>query len=275
MSRRRSIWPEEKSCAVLFSVNLDAEFYGRIFYPGISVDEGDILHLGKTGMRYGLPRLLDTLEHYDVKATFFVPGAVADRYPAQVKEIANRGHEIGCHGDQHEILAVLTKEEQKRILESAREKLQKLTGQPVTGFRMPEGEMNQDTLEVLKELGFVYSSSLSDDDRPYIHPNTGLAELPIHWELFDLPYFTFAFDPPIPPGQARSASMNEVLKNWEYEWEGARRFGTLMNIQLDPQAIGEQGRIFMLESMIERIYADGSAWIATGEMIAGRILGKR
>ena len=143
-----------------------------------------------------------------------------------------------------------------------------MSGKEVRGFRMPEGEINKATLEVLKELGFCYSSSLSDDDVPYVHKNIGLLELPIHWELFDLPYFTFAFDPPIPPGQARSASMDQVLKNWEYEWEGTKRWGTLMNLQLDPQAIGEQGRIFMLERLLENMQNCKEAWITTGGEIA-------
>ena len=121
MNEYSKIWPEGKKCAVMLSVNLDAEFYGRIYYPGINVDEGDIMRLGKTGMEFGLPRLLDTLDNYGVKATFFIPGAVADRYPAQVMEIARRGHEIGCHGDEHEILGALSKEEQKFIGKYVRE----------------------------------------------------------------------------------------------------------------------------------------------------------
>lgn len=271
MSEHTKIWPEGKTCAVMVSVNLDAEFYGRIFYPGIAVDDGDIMHLGKIGMEYGLPRLLDTLEHFGVKATFFIPGAVAERYPEQVKEIVRSGHEIGCHGDEHEIFGELSRDEQRVVLQRAKKKLRCLTGEKIKGFRMPEGEMNEDTLELLKELDFEYSSSLSDDDVPYLHDKTGLVELPIHWELFDLPYFTFAFDPPIPPGQARSASMDEVLKNWQYEWEGARRWGTLMNIQLDPQAIGEQGRIFILEELLAEVQAEKGAWVATGAMIAAHI----
>ena len=72
MNEYSKIWPEGKKCAVMLSVNLDAEFYGRIYYPGINVDEGDIMRLGKTGMEFGLPRLLDTLDNYGVKATFFI-----------------------------------------------------------------------------------------------------------------------------------------------------------------------------------------------------------
>ena len=107
-------WPRGKKCAALVSVNLDAEFYGRIFYPGVNVDEGDINRLGKSGMRFGLPRLLSVLEKYDVKATFFIPGEVALRYPDAVKRIAQKGHEIGCHGLEHELLAHFSDETQKQ-----------------------------------------------------------------------------------------------------------------------------------------------------------------
>lgn len=265
MGRGMIAWPEGKSWGLMVSVNLDAEFYGKIFYPDMDVDEGDVLRLGRSGMEYGLPRLLDTLDHYQVKATFFVLGEVAVRYPKEVKEIVKRGHEIGCHGDKHEILGRLSKEEQKDVLRKSLDKLKTVTDKPIFGFRMPEGEINEDTLEVVKELGFRYSSSLSDDDIPYRHEKTGLLELPIHWELFDLPYFTFAFDPPIPPGQSRSASMDQVLKNWEYECQGSKKWGTLAVLQLDPQTIGEQGRIFMLEKLLEQVQADPTAWIATGD----------
>lgn len=264
----KTVWPQNKACAAMISVNLDAEFFGRIYYPDVNVDEGDILRLGRTGIRFGLPKLLAVLDRYGVKATFFIPGAVVKRYPEAVASIVERGHEIGCHGNDHEILAHLTTEEQRAALTEARNLLTEAAGRAPKGFRMPEGEISEETLAIAKELGFTYSSSLSDDDVPYVRAFSGLLELPVHWELFDLPYFVFTFDPPIPPGQSRSARMDDVLKNWLYELEGARRFGTLLNLQLDPQAIGEQGRIFMLEALLEEIQKAGDVWVATGEEIA-------
>lgn len=59
--------------------------------------------------------------------------------------------------------------------------------------------------------------------------------------------------------------MDDVLKNWLYELEGARRFGTLFNLQLDPQAIGEQGRIFMLEELLTEIQKAEDIWVATAK----------
>lgn len=262
------VWPQNKKCAVMLSINLDAEFFARIYYPDMDVDEGDVLKLGRTGIEFGLPHILEVLDQYEVKATFFIPGAVAKRYPDAVKEIAKRGHEIGCHGNEHEILAHLTPEEQRAALSEARDTLAQLTQKMPIGFRMPEGEITEETLKIVKSLGFLYSSSLSDDDVPYCRKPINLVELPIHWELFDLPYFVFTFDPPIPPGQARSACMDQVLENWLYELEGARHFGTLFNLQMDPQATGEQGRIFMLEKLLAEMKCGDDVWIATGAEIA-------
>ena len=116
--------------------------------------------------------------------------------------------------------------------------------------------------------GFAFSSSLSNTDVPYIRQSAGLPELPISWTLFDLPYFTFAFDPPIPPGSARSAGMDQVLDNWLCELTGTRRWGALFSLQLDPQATGEQGRLFMLERVLDEIQKAGDVWLATGTELA-------
>ena len=261
-------WPDNKRIAVMMAFDLDAETMWTTRGDG-NGDHITNLSRGVYGPKQGVPRILDMLDVHQIKATFFVPGAVAQRYPGQVRAVAARGHEIGCHGNRHEILAHLSAEEQRQLLADASETIQQLTGHAPVGFRMPEGEITEETLTIVRELGFCYSSSLSDNDIPYLHSASGLVELPVHWELFDLPYFVFTFDPPIPPGQARSVGMEQVLQNWLYELEGARHFGTLLNLQLDPQAIGEPGRIFILERLLDAVAAAGDVWIATGEELAG------
>lgn len=261
-------WPEGKKCAAMISVNLEAEYFAKMYYDDIDVDEGNIKLMGANGMKYGLPRILDVLDAYGVKATFFVPGDMVNRYPDDVKSVAARGHEIACHGYKHENLAFMSAEEQRQVLENAKSLLTSVTGKAIEGFRMPEGEMTNETLKIVKDLGFKYSSSLNNDDVPYIRQPVGLLELPVNWGLYDLPYFVFNFDPPIPYGQSRPANVDKVLENWKLELQAAHEWNTLYVLQLDPQATGEQGKIFMLESILDEIKALGDVWVATGNEIA-------
>lgn len=150
----KTAWPSNKICAAMISVNLDAEFFGKIYYPDVNVDEGDILRLGRTGIRFGLPKLLEVLDRFEVKATFFIPGAVVKRYPEAVASIVERGHEIGCHGNNHEILAHMTVKEQREALTEARDLLTKAAGKAPAGFRMPEGEISEETLALVKRWDF-------------------------------------------------------------------------------------------------------------------------
>ncbi|NLZ66681.1 MAG: polysaccharide deacetylase [Clostridiaceae bacterium] len=270
MSKDRICWPKGKTCAVMISVNIEAEYFAKMYYPdgNIDLNSGEISALGWEGMTFGLPKILDALDDRGVKATFFVLAAVADRYPEVVKEIALRGHEIGCHGYYHENLALLSAQEQRSVLKWAKDRLEEVSGSEVRGFRMPEGEMTEETLRIVRDLGFTYSSSLSDDDIPYLRRESLMIELPIHWALYDLPYFVYTWAPQIPQGQSRSANANDVLENWKIELEGALKYGTLFNLQLDPQATGEQGRIFILEELLNLIVQNEKIWLATGEEIA-------
>jgi peptidoglycan/xylan/chitin deacetylase (PgdA/CDA1 family) len=154
------------------------------------------------------------------------------------------------------------------VLKWAKDRLEEVSGSEVRGFRMPEGEMTEETLRIVRDLGFTYSSSLSDDDIPYLRRESLMIELPIHWALYDLPYFVYTWAPQIPQGQSRSANANDVLENWKIELEGALKYGTLFNLQLDPQATGEQGRIFILEELLNLIVQNEKIWLATGEEIA-------
>lgn len=270
MLKDRMKWPDGASCAAMITINLEAEYFAKMYYPDDDIDltGGEVAALGWEGMTFGLPKILDALDEWKVKATFFILGAVADRYPEAVKEIAARGHEIGCHGYYHENLGRLSAEEQRDVLKKAKDRLEEVSGKEVKGFRMPEGEMSEETLKIARELGFTYSSSLSDDDIPYLRTESQMTELPIHWELYDLPYFAYTWEPQIPQGQGRSSNANDVLENWKIELEGAEKYGTLFNLQLDPQSTGEQGRIFMLEEILELIMKNKKIWVAAGEDIA-------
>jgi polysaccharide deacetylase family protein (PEP-CTERM system associated) len=108
-------------------------------------------------------RLLDLFSEFETKATFFILGEVARTYPALIREIANRGHELGIHGYSHTRYDLLTREKIKEEILTAKNLVEDISGVEVLGHRAPEFSINQDNiwvLEILLEAGIKYDSSI-------------------------------------------------------------------------------------------------------------------
>ncbi len=137
-------------------------------------------------------RILSMLDTHDVKGTFFVLGWVADRHPELVKEIANLGHEVACHGYAHQRATTQDFDAFFQDITRAKQLLEDLTGESVDGYRAPSfsiNESNQWAFEALTQAGFLYSSStypvkhdlygVPDWPRfPYTRPE-GIIEIPV------------------------------------------------------------------------------------------------
>lgn len=99
-------------------------------------------------------RILDLLDEYNAKATFFLVGIWVDKYPELVKEIAARGHEIGNHSDSHPEMSKLSKEQIIRELDGCSDKIEALTGQRPTSFRPPYGDYDNEVVTVSRSEGY-------------------------------------------------------------------------------------------------------------------------
>lgn len=99
--------------------------------------------------------ILDILDEYDVKATFFLVGFWIDAFPELVREIHNRGHVIGNHSANHPHFNTLSKEEMEKEIEEVSDKIYELTGETVRYFRAPFGEYNDTLMTVLEEKNMV------------------------------------------------------------------------------------------------------------------------
>jgi peptidoglycan/xylan/chitin deacetylase (PgdA/CDA1 family) len=103
------------------------------------------------------------LDRFDVKATFFVLGWIADQNPELVKEIARRGHEIANRGYYHRSIRQMTPEEFREDLRRSRAALESASGTRVHGYRAAQRlnyHVDQWALDVLAEEGYAYDSSL-------------------------------------------------------------------------------------------------------------------
>jgi polysaccharide deacetylase family protein (PEP-CTERM system associated) len=108
-------------------------------------------------------RILAILAGFNVKATFFVLGWVAERYPGIVKTIREQGHEIASHGYGHKVLTAMTPHQFREDIRRSKMLLEDISGQAVLGYRAPSFTIMQDTLwalPILVEEGYAYDCSI-------------------------------------------------------------------------------------------------------------------
>ncbi len=108
-------------------------------------------------------RVLEIFDRHQVKATFFVLGWVAERYPGLIGEIASRGHEIGCHSFLHRLVYDLTPAEFREDTRRAVQAIENACGITPKAYRAPSYSITNKSLwalEVLAECGFTHDSSI-------------------------------------------------------------------------------------------------------------------
>jgi len=172
----------------VFSVDLED------WYQGLEIDMDDWDRFTPR-IRKGVDPLLDLLEEFNVKATFFILGYQAEKTPELIIEIANRGHEIASHGYSHRFVYRQSVEQFRVELRRSKDVLQDLTGRTVLGYRAPFFSITSESLwalDVLLEEGFVYDSSIfpvknyrygieESNDIPYFH------QTPAGNQIFEIP----------------------------------------------------------------------------------------
>lgn len=184
-----------KSVANILTIDVE-EWYAEKIFKGFKPKKDKDYVLEST-----FP-LLDLLEKYNIKATFFVVGTVLQKYPSLIKKIDKQGHEIACHGFSHKPLHWLTPKEFEGEIVEYRKIIYQTTQKYPKGFRAPSCSLTNTTkwaLPILKKHGFIYDSSIlplklgnygvdSAPQRPYCidfndvckEKDNGLIEFPIH-----------------------------------------------------------------------------------------------
>lgn len=121
--------------------------------------------------------VLQIFDDYSVKATFFIVGWIAEKFPGTVKKIQSEGHDIACHSYWHRKVYDLTPGEFKEDTVKAKETLENITGQQIKGYRAPSYSITATSLwalDILEELGFSYDSSIF----PITHDTYGIPGSP-------------------------------------------------------------------------------------------------
>ncbi len=100
------------------------------------------------------PAILDILDEYGIKTTFFLVGIWVEKYPELVREIARRGHEIGNHSTSHPQMSRLSTDGNRQELKAVSDRIELLTGVRPTLFRPPFGDYNDTVVTVSRAEGY-------------------------------------------------------------------------------------------------------------------------
>jgi len=131
-------------------------------------------------------RLLTMFEQADVRATFFVLGWVAERFPGLVRQIHSGGHELASHGYSHRLVYDTSPEEFRLDLRRARAALEAAASAPILGYRAPSFSITRRSLwalDVLVSEGYVYDASIY----PIHHDRYGISDWPREIQRLERP----------------------------------------------------------------------------------------
>ena len=170
-------------------------------------------------------------------------------YPDEQKRVIAEGHEVAIHSWIHELNSALAPEDERELQMRSADKLEEITGVRPVGIRTPSWDFSQHTMEITREMGLIYDSSLMADDDPYeILENgqpTGVVELPVEWIRDDAPYWAMdrfsGLRPYTPP--------SGVLEVFKREFDGAYADNGLFLLTMHPHFIGHRSRIQVLEEL--------------------------
>ncbi|MGW1994884.1 polysaccharide deacetylase family protein [Embleya sp. NPDC001921] len=262
-------WLRGQRAALVLTFDIDAESCvlaeGRRY-----AQHPNVMSHQAFGPLVGAPRILEMLADLGVKATFFVPGVTAERYPDLVRRIDAEGHEVGHHSHSHRPPQLLTEAEEERDFEQGLEALDRLGVRP-RGHRSALWSTKWTTAGLVAGFGLVYESNQMDDDRPYLlDTDRGtLAEIPPHWSWDDFPQYAYMWEPDlgktvVPPSTA--------VKVWSEELDALRDYGGALVLNAHPFLSGRASRVKALRTLVEQARDWGDVAILTAGEAADRIL---
>ncbi|NLL92040.1 MAG: polysaccharide deacetylase family protein [Ruminococcaceae bacterium] len=262
-------WPNDARIAVSFAFDVDLELN---WSESNRLDPGHTVHMSKGtyGAKQGLPRILKMLDETDIKATFFIPGVNAEKYPEIVKTINRKGHEIAYHGYHHYDKPIGSEYDNlakcEKIFES-------LGCERPYGYRPTEAEFTDELAQILLERGYRYVSYRGNWDGPQIvklgEKSIPLVDLEADVFFDDTAYNYYIDSPPARYGLLSASDQFEV---WRDEFDAlALEGGKVIDFIIHPQFSGRSGRVLSLTRLICYMKTRG-AWITTNLEIADHVL---
>lgn len=237
-------------------------------------------------------RLLDLFDKLDIKTSWFIPGHSVETFPVQMKEVANRGHEIGIHGYSHENPIAMTAEQEEGVLDRCIGLITELSGKRPTGYVAPWWESSNVTNEMLLKKGIKYDHSLMHNDfspyrvrvgdtwtkidysgkpedwmKPLVRgEETDLIEIPANWYLDDLPPMMFIKKSANSHGFVNPRDIEQMWQD-QFDWVYENMDYAVFPITIHPDVSGRPQVLLMLERLFKHMAShEGVKFVTMNEM---------
>jgi peptidoglycan/xylan/chitin deacetylase (PgdA/CDA1 family) len=238
-------------------------------------DSPNDIQRGMFAGEVGTPRLLRLFDRLGIATSWFIPGHSLETFPAQMRDVAAAGHEIGAHGYSHENPASMGPDQEEAVLLRSIELLEELTGARPRGYVAPWWEMSERTASLLLAHGFSYDHSQNYNDFVPFYARVGdrwtnidynqpaeswmkplergqeidLVEFCGNWYLDDLPPMMFIKQSPNSHGFVNPRHLEEIW-NDQFDWVLREMHSGVFPVTLHPDVSGRPQVLLMLERLI-------------------------
>jgi allantoinase len=216
------------------------------------------------GVRVGIWRMMDIMERYGIKGTVALNSDVCTHYPRIIEAGNALGWEWMGHGTTNSILINRqTEAEERGLVKSVVEAIQKGTGRRPRGWLSPALSETTRTLDVLAAAGIDYVGNWVNDDQPYaMRVASGrMLSMPYSAEINDIPALLGLHQSPEMFGQM-------IRDQFDVLYEDGAKTGRVMSICLHPFLIGHPHRSKYLDQALKHITSRQEVWLTTGSEIA-------
>jgi peptidoglycan/xylan/chitin deacetylase (PgdA/CDA1 family) len=218
------------------------------------------------GARTGIWNILEVLDKLNVNATFFVCGTTAEKYPDAVRAAAKAGHEIAGMSYQFDRIRTAHPDRERGMVKKTVQVLADIGGVTIKGWRCPDYRVSPQTLDILSSEGFVWDSSLLNDDLPCLFDCEGgkLIELPFTTSTADKTYVGY----PYPMRGGPDGLANVWQSEFDALYRESERATRFMILSIQTWATGRPANLRVLRQFIERVTARNDVQLARCAEIA-------
>jgi peptidoglycan/xylan/chitin deacetylase (PgdA/CDA1 family) len=265
-------WPNGKKLALWVNVSLQFFPLNQEGVPfkvpgGMTMPYPDLRHfsLRDYGNRVGIYRFFKAFDQYGIKPTFAMNTRLAERIPALVEKINQRGDEIICHGYHMDALHYGGQDEAEEaaLVKKSLDGLRELTGQPVKGWISPAKNESDNTPDLLAANGVEYFCDWVNDDMPYDFKtkNGSLTAMPLSTEIDD--QYILATNL-----HSEDSYVDQVCDACDFLIEEAsQQGGRVLALNIHPWLLGQPHRIAKLEKALAYIMSKPEVWSAPASEI--------